>query len=209
VVTATFNLIPCYTLTVGTAGTGTGTVGVSPKKDCYPNGTVVTLTEKPAAGSTFAGWSGAASGDAASVKITISGDTTVTATFNLTTPYNPDEFPTDLSTGDYKITALASMDALTCGCPDDCITVPGFTILPSTTEGTYSLTSLNLATFEQEVENAFNKAMAAVNETGCTQTVSYSPVIDNAFTVTYTLNCDDGSGCTGGTVTILLTVEMQ
>ncbi|CAN5867248.1 hypothetical protein BH18ACT6_BH18ACT6_10000 [soil metagenome] len=53
-------------------GTDTGTVTSSPTgincgTDCteaYSNGTVVTLTATPAAGSTFAGWSGACTGTA-------------------------------------------------------------------------------------------------------------------------------------------------
>ena len=80
-VTATFMN---YTLSVGTAGTGSGTVSVSPKAATYAKGTVVTLTATPKTGSTFAGWSGGAAGSATSVKVTITGNTTVTATFNIT-----------------------------------------------------------------------------------------------------------------------------
>ena len=59
-----------HTLTVAKAGTGSGTVTSSPAGiNCgatcsasFPAATVVTLTAAPAAGSTFAGWSGACSG---------------------------------------------------------------------------------------------------------------------------------------------------
>ncbi len=58
---------PSYTLTVAKAGTGSGTVtsspaGISCGAACcasYTSGTVVTLSQTAAAGSTFAGWSGA------------------------------------------------------------------------------------------------------------------------------------------------------
>ena len=84
-VTATFNAIRTYTLTVGMAGMGSGSVSVSPKAAAYASGTVVTLTAMPVAGSSFGGWSGDASGSAKSVKVTITRNTSVTATFNLTT----------------------------------------------------------------------------------------------------------------------------
>ena len=88
-VTATFNLAP-VTLSVTKSGTGTGTVTSSPSGitcggDCSESvtpGTQLTLTAAPAAGSTFAGWSGACSGTAACA-VTVNTATAVTATFNL------------------------------------------------------------------------------------------------------------------------------
>ncbi len=90
-VTATFNTAGGgpFTLTVTKAGTGTGTVKSSPDgircgTDCieaYSNGTVVTLTATPAAGSTFAGWSGACTGTGSCV-VTMNAAKAVTATFN-------------------------------------------------------------------------------------------------------------------------------
>jgi uncharacterized protein (DUF2141 family) len=88
-VTATFNLIP-YTLTVAKAGTGSGTVtsspvGISCGTDCseaYGSGTVVTLTQAAAAGSSFAGWSGACTGTG-SCQVTVDAAKSVTATFSL------------------------------------------------------------------------------------------------------------------------------
>jgi hypothetical protein len=93
-VTATFNLIPLvppsHTLTVGKNGTGSGTVTSSPAgincgaacSQTYTQGTVVTLTPTPTAGSTFAGWSGDCSGTGACT-VTMSQARSVTATFNL------------------------------------------------------------------------------------------------------------------------------
>ena len=86
-VTATFKLL--FPLTVGLAGTGTGTVtsspvGISCPGTCTANftsGTVVTLMETPAAGSTFTGWSGACSGTGGCA-VTMSSSKSVTATFS-------------------------------------------------------------------------------------------------------------------------------
>jgi hypothetical protein len=75
-----------YALTVGKAGSGSGTVtgtGINCGSDCteaYDAGTQVALTAAPASGSTFAGWSGACSGTTACT-VTMDGAKTVTATF--------------------------------------------------------------------------------------------------------------------------------
>jgi hypothetical protein len=76
-----------YNLTVTTAGTGSGTVAVSPVgtscgSGCYAYaaGTTVQLTATPSSGSTFNGWSGACSGTG-TCTVTMSQDQSVTATF--------------------------------------------------------------------------------------------------------------------------------
>ncbi|HEY3860421.1 MAG TPA: hypothetical protein VGO59_00925 [Verrucomicrobiae bacterium] len=71
------------TLEAGTAGTGTGSVGVSPGGPAYLNGTVVKLTAVPGANSEFAGWGGDAGGSALSTTVTMDGNKSVTAIFNL------------------------------------------------------------------------------------------------------------------------------
>ncbi len=84
--TATLIVDPVYQLTLGTAGTGSGTVTADPPGFSpgliYAKGGVVTLTATPDAGSSFASWSGGASGTGASTFVTMSGNKTVTATFN-------------------------------------------------------------------------------------------------------------------------------
>ena len=77
-----------FALTVTRAGKGSGSVssapsGISCGTDCsepYLSGTTVTLTAAPAAGSTFAGWSGACSGKS-TCTVSLTADTTVTASF--------------------------------------------------------------------------------------------------------------------------------
>jgi Divergent InlB B-repeat domain len=78
-----------YTLTVSTAGSGSGSVtsnpaGISCPGTCsatYVGGDEVTMSETPAAGSTFAGWSGVCSGTAPCT-FEMGADESLTATFN-------------------------------------------------------------------------------------------------------------------------------
>jgi Tol biopolymer transport system component len=78
-----------FTLSVAKAGSGGGTVTSSPVgincgSDCseaYASGTSVTLTAAAAAGSTFAGWSGACTGSGSCV-VSMTQARSVTATFN-------------------------------------------------------------------------------------------------------------------------------
>ncbi len=91
-VTATFNTVPTHTLTVSKTGSGSGSVSSSPAGiDCgatcstsFNEGTVVTLTATPAAGSAFTGWSGAGCSGTGTCQVTMSADQSVTATFTAT-----------------------------------------------------------------------------------------------------------------------------
>jgi hypothetical protein len=91
-VTATFTTIVVNrTLTVTKAGTGTGSVSSNPAgitcgatcNASYANGTTVTLTATPAAGSTFAGWTGGGCSGTSTCTVTMNANATVTATFTL------------------------------------------------------------------------------------------------------------------------------
>ena len=81
---------PLYALKISLSGNGTGTVtsspgGISCGTDCegsYEQGTKVTLTPTPAAGSEFKGWSGACSGSGA-CEVTMSAAKEVGAEFAL------------------------------------------------------------------------------------------------------------------------------
>ena len=83
-----------YTVTVGRAGTGSGTVTSSPSgitcgSDCsqnYASGTSVALSAAPAAGSTFTGWSsGCTTVVGTSCTFVVGGAKNLTATFALST----------------------------------------------------------------------------------------------------------------------------
>ena len=81
----------CHLLRVSHAGSGAGTVGGSGIScpgncsDSYGASTTIVLTAKPAAGSTFAGWSGACSGTG-TCTVAMSADRSVTAGFAAKSP---------------------------------------------------------------------------------------------------------------------------
>lgn len=77
-ITATFN-VNYYNVAIATNGTGSGSV---PGAGYYAYGTTPSFTATPAAGSYFAGWSGAASGGTNPVGVYIDGNKSLTATFN-------------------------------------------------------------------------------------------------------------------------------
>ena len=87
--TSSFTYTKPFALTVRKAGSGSGTVTGSPAgincgKTCshaYPFGTVVTLKEKAAKGSTFVGWSGGGCVGKATCKIVAKAALSVTAKF--------------------------------------------------------------------------------------------------------------------------------
>jgi uncharacterized repeat protein (TIGR01451 family) len=87
--TAKITVTGQFTLTVAKAGSGSGTVSSSPAGiDCgatcatsFANGTMVTLTATPDAGSSFTGWGGDCTGTGPCV-VTMDQDRAVTATFD-------------------------------------------------------------------------------------------------------------------------------
>jgi Divergent InlB B-repeat domain/Putative serine esterase (DUF676) len=82
-----------FVLTIGKAGTGSGTVVSSPAgiscgttcSNSFAAGTVVTLTASAGTGATFAGWSGAGCSGTGSCTVTTNAAQSVTATFNIAT----------------------------------------------------------------------------------------------------------------------------
>ncbi|MGB7582284.1 MAG: hypothetical protein WBL85_07565 [Sedimentisphaerales bacterium] len=119
----------------------------------------------------------------------------------------PKGFPQNLPTGNYVMTWSADVSSFQCcsGSPPTCATSPGYSV-PPTTVGTFPLT--NLKTFAKVVVQAFNYAVASVSEPGCSQSVSYSPFTDDAFTVTYTVTCSQ-EDCTDAITTFTFTLQKQ
>ena len=106
-------------LSVALAGTGAGAVtggGINCPGTCsatHANGQVVTLTAAPAAGSTFAGWTGAGCGAALTCTVTLNANQAVTATFNVV----PVTFPLTVGlTG----TGTGTVTGPGITCPGDC-----------------------------------------------------------------------------------------
>ncbi len=109
-----------FALTVGKAGTGSGTVtsntgGINCGSTCsasYNSGTNVTLTASAASGSTFAGWSGACSGTG-TCALTMSQARSVTATFNTSGGTSYTATVTKAGTGSGTVTS--STGGINCG----------------------------------------------------------------------------------------------
>ena len=110
---------PEEALTVSKAGSGSGTVtsadgGINCGSSCsdsYAQGTTVTLTATPAAGSTFAGWSGGGCSGTGTCVVTMSSTQSVTATFNTQAS------PSVSLGGSPKSTATGVSDKIKCSAP--------------------------------------------------------------------------------------------
>jgi hypothetical protein len=89
-----FKITDSYTLTVTKTGTGTGTItsnppGITCGADCnevYPRGTTLTLTATPDPGSHITAWSTPTCGTNTTCQVTITNNTTATATFEPDAP---------------------------------------------------------------------------------------------------------------------------
>jgi hypothetical protein len=94
-VTAGFTLKE-FALSVHTDGHGrvvSNPAGIDCGTQCshaYPEGTVITLTAEPNADSSFTGWGGACAGSQTTCTLTMTGDESATAIFNLQTLYLPE-----------------------------------------------------------------------------------------------------------------------
>ncbi len=91
--TSGFTFVAPWPLTVATSGTGSGAVtsapaGIACGTTCgasFAHGASVTLAAAPTTGSTFAGWSGGGCSGTGGCSVTMTGATSVTATFTLNT----------------------------------------------------------------------------------------------------------------------------
>ncbi len=77
-----------YSLSVSTAGTGSGSIGgTNCSTGSYPPGTTVICTENPGGGSQFTGWSGGTCSGTEGCSFTLSGNSTVVASFATSLSY--------------------------------------------------------------------------------------------------------------------------
>ncbi len=79
VITATFQQLPSYTLTLAT--NGQGTIALNPPGGVYASNTAVTVTATPATGWVFTAWSGSTNGNANPLFITMNTNNSLTGTF--------------------------------------------------------------------------------------------------------------------------------
>jgi Divergent InlB B-repeat domain len=160
-----------FTLNVGRSGTGIGTVTSSPAgincgSDCaegYTSGTLVKLTATPASGSSFAGWSGNTACSNGSV--TVNGDITCTALFNLITTYTL----TVTRSGTGSGTVTSSPAGINCG--STCLAT-----LSSGTAVTLSAIPSSGSTFAGWTGNAdcADGSVTVTSNMGCTATFNAS-----------------------------------
>jgi hypothetical protein len=185
-------LAASFTLNVGRSGTGIGTVTSSPAgincgSDCtevYAGGTAVTLTASPASGSTFAGWSGTACSNGT---VTVNGDISCTAVFNLITTYSLTV--NRLGTGSGTVTSNPA--GINCG--SSCSTT-----LSSGTAVTLSAIPASGSTFAGWTGNAdcADGSVTVTSNMGCTATFNSS-----GYTLTTSvINEATSGGTSGGTI---------
>ncbi|GAB3867890.1 hypothetical protein GCM10028824_11330 [Hymenobacter segetis] len=83
-ITATFTAVPPTSYTLTTSTSGSGAVTKNPNQASYASGSSVALTATPAAGFTFTGWSGDATGTTNPLTVTMTANKAITATFTAT-----------------------------------------------------------------------------------------------------------------------------
>ncbi|MDH3444767.1 MAG: fibronectin type III domain-containing protein, partial [Deltaproteobacteria bacterium] len=183
--TSAYTNVPCattpsapptsYLLSITKAGTGSGTVTSSPSgincgttcSGTYNSGASVALTAVPASGSTFAGWSGGGCTGTGSCTVTMSGATTVTATFNLNPPTSYLLTVSNVGTGSGTVTSSPS--GINCG---------------TTCSGTYN----SGASVALTAVPASGSTFAGWSGGGCTGTGSCTVTMSGATMVTATFN---------------------
>jgi len=165
-------LVRLFTVTVQKEGDGSGTVTSTPVGiDCgltcvnqFPEGSTVVLNAAAAAGSAFAGWSGACSGTGA---CNVTGNATVTARFNV--PISTDRLAVTLGgNGTGTVTSNPSGIA----CPGSCAAD-----FASGTTVTLNATTANGSTF-----SGFSGAGCSGSASSCTIAMNG----DQAVTATFT-----------------------
>lgn len=165
-VTATFDLLPPYTVSVSVSGSGTvssSPAGISCGSTCsasFNAGSTVTLTAVPATGYTFAGWTGCSA--ASGTSCTVTSAASVSATFT----GNPTLTVTKTGTGTGTVTS--SPAGINCG---------------STCTASYALNTKVTLTAKPAKGGAFKgwSGACAGTSTKCTVTMSSSKSVGAAF----------------------------
>jgi len=106
-----------HALTVNKAGSGQGSITCNggPCAGRYPEGTALTIAAIPAAGSTFAGWSGGGCSGTGTCHLTLEADAALTATFNAKPPPPAEEHClVPKLTGDTQGQAASALTAAHC-----------------------------------------------------------------------------------------------
>jgi hypothetical protein len=183
-----------YTLSIATAGSGSGSVGASPPGLTYAPGTVVTLSATPASNSSFVGWSEACSGLGSCV-VTMNSNQSVTATFNLTP-----------GPGTYSGGCTATGSSITCCSNGYCATVPGTST--SGPFGPFSLPSgTSLSQFSAEACASVTPALSSAGCVGVSCSTSGSS--GNSLTISLSCTVPGTTGCTNETVSETCTATLQ
>ncbi|HTM22799.1 MAG TPA: choice-of-anchor D domain-containing protein, partial [Kofleriaceae bacterium] len=188
-VSAAFTL-QSYSFAVALSGGGSGSVASSPAgiscgADCsqtWAYGTSVTLTATPAAGSTFAGWSGCDASSGTSCTVTVNGVESVGAAFE------PQGFTLGVTrTGTGTGTVTSSPAGISCG--SDCSNGYGFgtvvTLTPTAATG---------STFSGWT------GCDSVSGTTCTVTINGDEAVTAQFTLDSYLVAVNRTGAGSGTV---------
>jgi uncharacterized repeat protein (TIGR02543 family) len=177
-VTATFtSTVTTFALTITKSGTGTGTVtsstgGINCGSICSANiasGTTVTLTAAAASGSTFAGWSGACTGTAATCTVSMTAARAVTATFGLP----PGVVLTVTKSGTGSGTVTSTPGGVSCGATCTASYTSGTTV-------TLSAAAASGSTFAGWSNGCTGTA------TTCTVSMTAARTVNAAFTATAT-----------------------
>ena len=183
-VTATFT-INSYTLSVGYAGTGTGTVDLNPPGGTYTHGTIVTLTANATADSVFKGWSGALSGTTNPEHLTMDEPKTVTAIFNLK-----------------KFTVTFAAAGLDGDATGTVVTVNGTAKTPADLSPPYEVPANDgdnvVYSYEGTVAGGAGKQFVLTGVTGPTSPVSGPATITGNYQTQYYLTVDSDYGSTSG-----------
>jgi len=202
-------------LAVTLAGTGSGTVTSSPAGiNCpgtctaqFSSGTKVTLTENPASGSKFGGWSGACSGTS-SCSVTVKGAVAVTATFTSLKQATTTTLSSSLNPSSYwqSVTFTAKVSAAS-GTPTGTVTFYGGT----TSLGTGTLSG-GTATYSTDALPPGSSSITAVYGGDSTNAGSTSSVLSQTVSeanTTTTLTSSQNPSSVGQSVTFTAAVAGQ